>query len=258
MKFAKLSATGNHFIALWPEDINGLELSDFARRYCQPDQIGADGVIVPLSTSDADFAFTYYNYMGNQVPFCGNAARALPFFARAIGLTGKDEARFLAQGRIYTARFERGGVWLNLGGASELTLPSAQSILGGHPWAIVDTGVRHAVVFTFGLSDKDIFAMKDEMARFFQLPEAHLNFAEAESPGRIFVRTIEHGYPSEPLSCATGAAAAALVHMKGSGLREVEAETRGGVLRIRANSDFSEVWLWGEVKLIYLGWLFNP
>jgi len=257
MKFAKLSATGNHFIALWPQDAQGLDLSGFARRYCRPEEIGADGVIVPLPSDSADFAFAYYNYMGQPVPFCGNAARALPVFARIAGLVKDDELRFSAAGRFYTARVEKNGAWLNLGGLREFVPPSTQDVLGGRPWASVDIGVRHAVVFTFDLSEKDIIHVRDEMARFFKLPEAHMNFAEVTGPGRIFVRTLEHGYPAEPLSCATGAAAAALVHAATQGLGEVEVTTRGGTLRVRFNDDLSEIWLWGEVRLVYLGSL-NP
>ncbi len=253
MKFAKLSATGNHFIALWPDDARNLDLPAFAREYCRPDQIGADGVIAPMPTEGADFAFTYYNYMGNPVPFCGNAARALPVFARTAGLLKDDEIRFSAAGRSYTARVERSGAWLNLGGLREFVPPSTQDVLGGRPWALVDIGVLHAVVFTFDLSEKDIAQVRDEMARFFKLPEAHLNFAEVTSPGRIFVRTLEHGYPAEPLSCATGAAAAALVHAINAGIGEVEVKTRGGNLLVRFNEDLSDIWIWGEVRLVYLG-----
>ncbi|MGC8894177.1 MAG: hypothetical protein ACP5QG_04935 [candidate division WOR-3 bacterium] len=255
MRFAKLSATGNHFIAIWPEDAHGLDLSDFARRYSRPDQIGADGVIVPLPAEDADFAFTYYNYMGNPVPFCGNAARALPVFARMIGLTKNNEIRFFAGSRVYVVRPDSGGVWLNLGALREFIPPSTRDVLGGRPWAIVDIGVRHTVVFTFDLSEKDIIQVRDQMARFFKLPEAHLNFAEVISPGKIFVRTLEHGYPDEPLSCATGAASAALVHAENTGVGEVEVITRGGTFLLRFSHDFSDIWLWGEVRLVYLGWL---
>jgi len=255
MKFAKLSATGNHFIALWPEDAQSLRLSDFARKYSRPDEIGADGVIAPLPSQESDFTFSYYNYMGDPVPFCGNAARALPFFARMIGLANDDRIRFSAAGGIYTARVEKRGVWVNLGGIREFVPPSTQDALGGKPWALVDIGVRHAVSFIFDLREKDIFRVRDEMARFFKLPEVHMNFAEVKAPGRIFVRTLEHGYPAEPLSCATGAAAAAAVHAFAQGVKEVEVETRGGTLMVRFNDDLSEIWLWGEVRLVYIGWL---
>jgi|GEM_PF-1685951 len=255
MKFAKLSATGNHFIALWPEDAQSLDLSEFAKRYSRPEEIGADGVIAPLPSRESDFTFTYYNYMGERVPFCGNAARALPVFARMIGIAKDNEIRFSAAGRFYTARVEKQGAWVNLGGLREFVPASTRDVLGGRPWALVDIGVRHAVVFTFNLSEKDIFQVRDDLARFFKLPEAHMNFAEVTGPGRIFVRTLEHGYPAEPLSCATGAAAAALVHAISHGAGEVEADTRGGTFRVRFNDDLSDIWLWGEVRLVYLGWL---
>ncbi len=255
MKFAKISATGNHFIALWPAEARSLDLPDFARKYCRPEQVGADGVIVPLPSDSADFAFTYYNYMGNPVPFCGNAARALPFFARLAGLIKRDEMSFSAGGRTYTARLEGRGVWLGLGALRGFTPPSTQDVLGGRPWALVDIGVRHAVVFTFDLVDKDIVQVRDEMSRFFKLPDAHMNFAESLGRGRIFVRTLENGYPSEPLSCATGAVAAALVHAVTAGISEVEVTTKGGTLLVRFNDDLSDIWLWGEVRLIYLGFL---
>lgn len=253
MRFAKLSATGNHFIALWPDDAGGLDLPAFAREYCRPDLVGADGVIAPLPTDGADFAFAYYNYMGKPVPFCGNAARALPFFARIVGLIEKDETRFSAGGMTYTARVEKRGAWLSLGGLRDFVPPSTQDVLGGRPWALVDIGVLHAVVFTFDLSEKDITQVRDEMARFFKLPKTHLNFAEVTSPDRIFVRTLEYGYPTEPLSCATGSVAAALVHAVNTGIGEVEVVTRGGNLFVRFNENLSDIWLWGEVRLVYLG-----
>lgn len=258
MKFAKLSATGNHFIALWPQDAQGIDLSEFARRYCRPEEIGADGVIAPMPSQDAHFTFTYYNYMGSPVPFCGNAARALPVFARIAGLVNDDKIRFSAGDRIYTARVEKNGAWLNLGGLKEFIPPSTQDVLGGRPWASVDIGVRHSVVFTFDLAEKDITLLRNEMARFFKLPEAHMNFAEVTGPEKIFVRTLEHGYPAEPLSCATGAAAAALVHAFSHGIGEVEAATKGGTFRVRFNDDLSEIWLWGEVGIVYFGQLYNP
>ena len=242
MKFAKLSATGNHFVALWPDDARGLDLPDFARKHCSGHDIGADGVIVPLPAGGYDFAFTYYNYMGDPVPFCGNAARALPFFARKMGLVDSDEVRFLANDRAYAARVGPDGVWLDLGGLNFLEPGEV---------TVVDAGVRHGVVFVENLEAADILALRERLGS----PPFHLNFAEVLSPGMIFVRTLEFGYPEEPLSCATGAISASLVHARENGLREVKIITKGGRLRARFAPDFSVIALFGPVKVVYLGWL---
>jgi len=184
--------------------------------------------------------FAYYNYMGNRVPFCGNAIRALPWFARKAGLIETDEPVVMASGREYRVflREHEAGVEL------EFKLLGPQKGVER-----LNIGVEHGVVFTEGLETRDIKALKARLGN----PEMNLNFAQ-EIPKGLMVRSLEQGYPEEPLSCATGAASAGVLYCLKKGLSRVDITTKGGPLRVELLSHH-KISLWGPIRLIYTGWL---
>ncbi len=235
-EFLKLHAAGNDFIA--PLNLPS-EPEAWARRVCARRLgVGADGVIFPLPHPRLDFEFLYINYLGRRVPFCGHATRALAWLAVRRGLARGPEVRFWAWGKEWVAEVRDRWVWLDLG--------EVPSVASGGEIFLVESPVKHGVVFVRRLWNADLEALKEKLGA----PPLNLNFAEVVGE-ELWVRTLEHGYPEEPLSCGTGAAAAAAVFLKERGFEEVRVITRGGPLRVSVSG--GRLRLGGEITPVYEG-----
>lgn len=235
-RFLKLHAAGNDFIA--PEELPP-RLEEWAKGVCRRRLgVGADGVIYPLPHPELDFEFLYINYLGKRVPFCGHATRALAWLAVERGLAKGPRVRFWAWGKAWEARVQGRWVELSLGEPGELSKR-------GEVYFLKDP-VEHAVVFVQGLWNLNLWELRRELGE----PSVNLNFAE-EQEGKLLVRTLEHGYPEEPLSCGTGAAAAGLVYLRLFRKNEVRVITKGGELSVRL--DGGKLLLGGEITPVYEG-----
>ena len=85
-----------------------------------------------------------------------------------------------------------------------------------------------------------------------------MDFVEIKDQ-RVIIRTYERGVEDETLACGTGAVASALVsHLTHKIPPPVRVKMRGGEVSIWFNFEeekFSDVYLEGEVNLVYTGYL---
>ncbi len=250
MDFLKMQASGNDFVAIEWEKLKSLgNPEEVARRISRRHlSVGADGVISPVPDEEYPFRFLYINYMGKQVPFCGHAGRALPFFAKLLGIVEGREIEYITPIGPKRAIIMEEEEWKALVGMDMgefFVSPMEEGFL-------VDVGVKH---FVRGQNEIETFPLKEEALRFFEKhPSIHYNIFEEISAGKIKVRTWEYGYPHEPLSCATGSLSSAIAYSRITGHREVEVIPRSGeslFVEIRDNSAFFSGW----VKVVYRGQL---
>ncbi len=266
-EFLKMSGAGNDFIAFHNIEggLNGLLTGDFIRTICERSlSIGADGVLELSASEDHAFSMAYWNRDGRRADMCGNGGRCICVFARLMGAV-EDDGPF---------RFESdAGTHIGL-----VTGPDAARIwmtdpvihylqrdmdYGGiHPVSLVDTGVRHAVLFV-PEGDEDGF---DRFAEAIRLhPDlapggSNVNYAHIAGSGRISIRTFEKGVEAETLACGTGAVAVAVCAREIFG-SEVEfpleiAVRSGQVLTV--GTDDNGWWLQGEARVVYKGILDTP
>jgi diaminopimelate epimerase len=128
------------------------------------------------------------------------------------------------------------------------------------PYAFLDTGVPHVVVFTEDLEKVDVFetgrAVREHTR--FQPFGTNVNFVEVRSKKEIAVRTYERGVENETLACGTGSTASAVMSvLKGHVQSPVSVLTRGGEkLRIdiqQKGDEVTKVFLEGKVQFVYKG-----
>ncbi len=248
MEFFKLQASGNDFVAMeWDKLLRLGKPEEVARRISRRHlSVGADGLISPVPDDDYPFRFLYINYMGKEVPFCGHAGRALPYFARIIGMVHGNEIQYISPIGPRKAIILQEDNWkalvgMDMGPFDIVPLENGQ---------VVNVGVQHFVIST---SDIDLFPLKEKALQFFEKhPGIHFNIFEEIERGRIRVRTWEYGYPEEPLSCATGSLAAAIAYSRISGIKEVEVVPRSGeslFVEIKNGTAFFSGW----VKAVFRG-----
>lgn len=82
MRFTKMQGTGNDFILLSNMKEESLSYPEMAKSWCDRHYgIGADGLIVVLPSSKADFKMRIFNMDGSEAEMCGNGIRC---FARLV------------------------------------------------------------------------------------------------------------------------------------------------------------------------------
>ena len=85
----------------------------------------------------------------------------------------------------------------------------------------------------------------------------NVNFIELDKDEQyVHIRTYERGVENEPLSCGTGATAAALVCFHNeNGFNDVHVKTKGGTLQIEydrvGNQQFQNIWLCGPAQKVF-------
>jgi diaminopimelate epimerase len=209
--FIKYQGAGNDFILIdFRHGEMELDLASFARTACERRWgIGADGLLLLLPSSVADYRMRIFNADGSEPTMCGNGIRCLANF-----LFKQEGAPFnLAIETLHgILHCRKAGeqIAVNLGPPSVLHWP-IQMEYG--PVYVVHTGVPHAVVFVENVDVIDVNSLgrKIRFDRCFAESGVNVNFVMLKSQNTLRVRTYERGVEGETLACGTGAAAAAYV-----------------------------------------------
>ena len=254
MKFYKYSATGNDFVIL--DNRKGeLEPQNIAlwQKVCRRRAgVGADGVIFVENSREYDFKMTYLNADGAEVSMCGNGSRAASHFChRVLGMS--DQLEFETKNGVYRSRVVDDYASVQM---SELYDQEKIDLsdFGYQKFSYLNTGVPHAVFEIEDLDKIDInnLALPVRHDKRF-LEGVNVNFFEKVGAGKMKLRTFERGVEGETLSCGTGATAAAIFFNKlYGGPSTVEITTPGGTLFVALEEEQKEIWLKGEVSLVYL------
>jgi diaminopimelate epimerase len=209
--FSKYQGAGNDFVLMdFSRSVPPDDLSEFARRLCHRQLgIGADGLLLLLPSSVADYRMRIFNADGSEPSMCGNGIRCLVDFIQKHK-NGAAEVLIETPSGVLRCRRIGEEISVNLGVPAvmhwPIELPQGMAF-------VVDTGVPHAVLFVDAL---DQIAVEEEgrKVRFhFEPHGVNVNFVFMKE-GKIAIRTYERGVEGETLACGTGAAAAAFVAMK--------------------------------------------
>lgn len=257
--FLKMEGTGNDFIVIdnrtefLNDDDPGL-LASLCRRKTG---IGADGVVLLTRGKHHPFRMKYYNADGHEAALCGNGARCLAYAIVHEGW-GKETAFFLeSRDSLHRVQVSRDRVRLQM--PSPQWVEKVPGVSCGDPfmeWGWVAAGVPH-----YGLKavvkEVDVGRWGGYFRGHERFPGGvNVDFIEPVSPSRLRVRTFERGVEGETLSCGTGAVASAfMAHFHQKAASPVEIETAGGLLKVWFDSGWRDVWLEGEVRLVFHGFL---
>ena len=258
-----MSGAGNDFILIDNRDRKVQLTPQQVTRLCDRHRgIGADGVIllVPPKSSQAQWAWEFYNSDGSTGEMCGNGARCFGRFVNSR--TGKNhDFSFDTEAGLIHATFDGARVTVNLTRPAELRLNQELKLPAGSQTVhAINTGVPHAVLFVPDADKAMVRELGPVIRRHphFGPKGTNVNFVQVLEPGQIRVRTFERGVEGETLACGTGVTASALiascVHGFDSPIRvQVQSGDELEVSFQRNNGAFDQVRLTGPADFVFEG-----
>lgn len=269
IEFTKMVATGNDFVLADNRDKkieNRIKnLSRFAKEVCaRKYSVGADGLLLLESSLKADIAMRIFNPDGSEVTMCGNGSRCIAYYAVKKSIAGSPMT-IEAKAGILSAQVSNNLVSVEMTPPKGLKNKFSLSIDGrAIELGFVNTGVPHAIDFVDELKAVDVkdIGRKIRFHKEFAPEGTNANFVKVTDRHNILIRTYERGVEDETLACGTGAVAGAIMASeRGYADSPIGVKTWGGeILRVHFKKEkgvYKEVFLEGEVKLIYEGRLGN-
>ena len=263
----KMSGSGNDFVFV---DGRNSSVQDWT-----PEQIaavcargtgvGADGLVfVAPGSAPGAVRMIYYNSDGSHAAMCGNAALCSTRLAAHLGIAGKS-MRLETDAGVYESRVDGADDRAELH-LAPVVEPREVPKLGLSAAALERraalgvVGVPHLVVLVDDVETIDLpgrgQALRGDKA--LGPAGANVNFISPGGGGTWKMRTYERGVEAETLACGTGAVTAACA-LAGWGMATfpVVFLTRSGrelkVNAKRAGSQYEDVWLDGEARMVFRG-----
>ena len=278
MRFTKMHGAGNDYVLM---DARNLETdwAELARSMCDRHRgVGADGVLLVMSSSEADVRMRMLNPDGSEAEMCGNGIRCLAKYVleREIAEVGKDALSVetmtgvrhiepLWSGvRVERARVAMGEPELR----PELVPVSLSEDMSGGPvldypldvggmllnLTFVSMGNPHAVAFIdspVGELPLERIGPQVENHRMFP-NKVNLSVVNVRSGGGVVARVWERG-AGETLACGTGACAIAVAaRLHGYISEDVDITLPGGALTVSWDG-VGQVYLEGPVEEVFEG-----
>lgn len=189
--------------------------------------VGADGLMLLETASDADFRMVYFNADGKESTMCGNGGRCITAFAARLGVIS-THAKFRAIDGLHEAEILPDG----LVALQMHDVDTIETMAGGA--YVLNTGSPHYVVLMEDITGIDAVNIGRSVRYaepFVSQGGVNVNLAQRTHSGLI-VRTYERGVEDETLSCGTGVVASAIALTETVGPHDVIVKTKGGVLRV--------------------------
>jgi diaminopimelate epimerase len=275
MKFTKMHGAGNDFLIVesqgeerdWPA---------LAQSMCHRNLgVGADGLMLILPSSTADFRMRLFNADGSEAEVSGNGVRCLVKYAVERGIATARNSRvtieaihdtleaqvFMEGGVVVRSRISMGPPHFEpdqvpfRADVEPPILDYPIDVDGSTiPVSCVSMGNPHAVVFLAEPpADYPLERIGPQVEHHRAFP-ARVNFGAAyvASRDRMDVRVWERG-AGETLACGSGCCAAMVIaHLKGLVDDEVDITQPGGLLTIEWNGR-NDVYLTGPAEFVFDG-----
>ena len=258
MKFTKWQGTGNDFVI-----VNGFEetITDYAAKAIEVCDrhygIGADGLIMVLPSSIADFQMRILNSDGSEPEMCGNGIRCFARYVYENGLANKTELSvetlagiirpelILENDRVVSVCVDMGEPRLQreeipVTGNSKETVINELLTVGDSTCRItcVSMGNPHCVIFTEEVDSLDLPASGKPIEEHPLFPrKTNVEFVQVMDRRNLRMRVWERG-AGVTLACGTGTCAsvvAAVLNNKTD--RKVKVRLDGGELFVEWRED---------------------
>jgi len=259
LHFYKYHGAGNDFILIDvrnnPIHLSTKQISFLCDRH---KGIGADGLMMLLSSNDSDFKMKYYNSDGLEGSMCGNGGRCIISFAFDMGIK-KDIYQFTAADGMHRGRILKS---VGQNKTIELQMADVHHFIHEKNHFFIDTGSPHDLNFSNHIDEIDVFreGKKIRNSETYSPEGVNVNFIE-ENNNQLFVRTYERGVENETLACGTGVTAAAIGASIRNNLKytHYDIRTLGGKLQVRFRStngkDFTDIYLTGPAQMVFEGFI---
>lgn len=255
--FYKYHGTGNDFVIInMTKNPYSLSREQIALLCDRHKGIGADGLMMLMSSEDYDFRMKYYNSDGKEGSMCGNGGRCMLAFAHDMGII-KKEYRFIAvdgehEGRILKEHPTEKLVELKMSDVND-----SKSFAGNFE---INTGSPHYIQFRSNVNKLNVFE-EGKSIRYsdtYKEEGINVNFVEQQD-NQLFVRTYERGVENETLACGTGVTAAAIASSIHQNLKHKDFDIKvlGGQLNVRFETEdgknFHSIYLTGPTVFVFEG-----
>ena len=251
ISFVKMHGAGNDFILVDDRD-GSFPADDYMRLAAMSARrsgIGCEGVILVQASDRADFKMRFFNPDGSEAEMCGNGARCVAAFARAIGAAKSDRMRFeTVAGDVEAEILDESLV--------RIAMPPPKDFADD----FVVAGVPHCIVPVENLSKADVEGegRRIRLSQRFAPNGTNVDFVVYRQPDCVAMRTYERGVEAETGACGTGAVASAVIGVRDYGLEfPVRVKTaKGYELVVDGKFDgeeFSDITLTGPVKKAFEG-----
>jgi len=265
IEFTKMVATGNDFILVDGRDgktakkIN--DYTRFARVVClRKRSVGADGLLLIENSKKADIAMRIFNPDGSEVAMCGNGSRCVAYYAAKKGITRKTLSIDTKAG-ILKAEVENDVARIGMTQPIILKKKFELEVCDQNiEVAYINTGVPHVIHFVEDLDAVDVRTLGKAIRfhREFAPEGTNVDFIKVRDRHTILMRTYERGVEDETFACGTGAVASAVIAAEHDYVESpVKIKTWGKealyVYFKKIKNGYKEVFLEGEVKLVYSG-----
>ena len=273
MRFTKMHGLGNDYVYVNGFDEQVEDPAAVARAVSDRHfGIGADGLILILSSDKADCRMRMFNADGSEAQMCGNGIRCVAKYvydhdiARRTTLNVETLAGvlnldlFVAGGAVNRVRVRMG----------EPRLQRAQIPMQGTPGEVINEpllvdsatfdvtavsmGNPHCVVFVEDVDGFDVARWGPHFEHHDIFPEGvNTEFVQVHDRESFSMRVWERG-SGETLACGTGASAAAVAcHLTGRTDRRVTAHLLGGPLELEWQASDNQVLMTGPAVEVFSG-----
>lgn len=276
MRFHKVHGIGNDFILVNNIE-EGLPISKFSKlskKLCKRHfSIGADGILVLLSSDSADFQMRIFNADGSEAEMCGNGIRCIAKYVYEKGLTDKKDLTFETLAGIIKPKLKTNdsntviGITVDMGTpqltrdkipmrGSEGNVISEELSIDDETFRVtaVSMGNPHCIIFVDEFADnwKEIGPKVEKHPVFPQ--HTNVEFVQILSPTHVTVKVWERG-AGATLACGTGASAvgvALILNEKAKKDDIITVSLPGGDLSITWASD-GHVYMTGPAEITFEG-----
>lgn len=267
MKFVKMQATGNDFVLIDARDMER-DWSELAKEMCQRHfGVGADGLILLLSSEEAQFKMRVFNPEGSETEACGNGLICFSQYMVENGLVKGHEMKIETLSGVRTAWAAGKKIRVSMGlpqfAPDEIPVKIDIKPILDYPITvagrelklnILSMGNPHAVLFMNGsVVQFPLFEFGPAVENHPMFPN-RVNFEVANviSRSEIQARVWERGV-GETLSCGSGACAIAVAaRLHGFIDDKVDIMMLGGTLGVEWDGE-GEVYLSGSAEVVFEG-----
>lgn len=270
LSFTKMHGAGNDYIYVNCMKSSLADPEALSRRLSDRHKgIGADGLVLIMPSTAADFRMRMLNADGSEGRMCGNATRCVGKYVFEKGLTDKTSLTLETLSGIRSLDLHVVGktvdmVTVDMGcptlDASRIPVHSDHiedieiaTRFGAVALTAVSMGNPHGVVFC-SLDDVDVASIGPELETNPVFPDrANIEFVEVAAPDRLKMRVWERG-SGETQACGTGACAALVAGaLTGRCGRRAVVELPGGQLEVEWRQADGHVLLTGEAVTVFEG-----
>ena len=274
MKFSKIHGLGNDYIYI--NDINGKIKNPNKLSKILSDRhlgIGADGIILLLKSSIADYKMRIFNADGSEAEMCGNGIRGLAKYIYENNLSKKTTLSIetICGIKIVTLNIKDDQIidlTVDMGKYSLLkedipVIWDKANICINQPIVIdnrtfyftaLSIGNPHCVIFVYNLDEIDIQKMGYLIENNPIFPnKTNVEFIQIIDKNNIIMKVWERG-SGETLSCGTGATASVIAgFLTGRLNNDCTVHMKYGTLKIHIDTKENKVYLTGPSEKVFDG-----